>query len=51
MEVNYVCLKEDYNLHKPVFRWISKKNMKLDPSLNQAWFKLVDEDEEEGKDE
>jgi len=25
--------------------------MKLDPSLNQAWFKLVDEDEEEGKDE
>jgi len=25
--------------------------MKLDPSLNQAWFKLVEEDEEEGKDE
>jgi len=53
MEVNYGCLKKDYNPHKPVFRSISKHNLKLKTSLNQACFKLVDEeeDEKEGKDE
>lgn len=55
IEVNYGCLKQDYNPHKPVFRSISKNNLKLSPSLNQAYFKLVDEEEdkyeEEGKEE
>lgn len=51
MEVNYGCLKKDYNPHKPVFRSIAKHNLKLTPSLNQACFKLVDEEEDEKEEE
>ena len=40
-------LNENYNPHKPLFRSIKKNNLKLQPSLNQACFKLVDVDEEE----
>lgn len=57
IKVNYGTLKPNYNPHKPAYRSIAKHNLKLEPSLNQAYFKLVDEDEdvyeeeEEGKDE
>lgn len=49
--VNYGKLKPDYNPHKPAFRAIEKNGLKLAASLNEAWFKLIDEDEEEDKDE
>lgn len=49
IKINYGTLKTDYNPHKPVFRDIVKNNLKLDPSLNQAYLKL--EDEEENEDE
>lgn len=49
--INYVTLKANYNPHKPVFRAIAKNNLKLKPSLNQAYFKLEDEDEDEKEDE
>ncbi|WP_440880675.1 hypothetical protein [Tenacibaculum sp. C7A-26P2] len=39
-------LKENYNPHKPLFRSIKKNNLKLQPSLNQACFKLVEEEED-----
>mgnify|MGYP003510068661 FL=1 len=45
--VNYTALKHDYNPHKPCFRAIEKNKLILNPSLNQAYFKLVDVDEEE----
>lgn len=40
-------LNPEYNPHKPVFRAINKNKLKLNPSLNQASFKLVVEVEEE----
>lgn len=51
--VNYKELKPDYNPHKPAFRAIEKNLLKLNSSLNQAYFKLEEEEEyeEEDKDE
>lgn len=46
LKVNYGGLKKDYNPHKPAFRDLIKNNLKLEPSLNQAYFKLVDEEED-----
>lgn len=46
IRINYSKLKENYNPHKPVFRKIDKNNLKLNASLNQASFKLEDEDED-----
>lgn len=37
-------LRENYNPHKPYLRAIAKNRLKLDPSLNQAYFKLGDGD-------
>tara|TARA_R110002020_G_scaffold318905_10_gene534578 strand:- start:6989 stop:7774 length:786 start_codon:yes stop_codon:yes gene_type:complete len=52
IRVNYGDeVKESYNPHKPVLRAISKNNLKLEPSLNQASFKLVDVDEYKEEDE
>lgn len=52
IETNYGNkLRPDYNPHKPLFRAINKHNLKLISSLNQACFKLVDEDVEEEEDE
>jgi len=45
--VNYGTLKQDYNPHKPAFRAIEKNNLVLNLSLNQACFKLIEEDEDE----
>ncbi|WP_299129431.1 hypothetical protein [uncultured Winogradskyella sp.] len=39
-------LNPEYNPHKPLFRAIKKNNLKLHLSLNQASFKLVDEEED-----
>ena len=53
-------LRQDYNPHKPLFRAFSKNNIIINSSLNQACFKLVEEEgegeeeeeeEEEGKEE
>ncbi len=49
--VNYTELKQDYNPHKPCFRAIEKNKLILNSSLNQAYFKLVDEEEDVYKDE
>lgn len=46
IKVNYGTLTANYNPHKPVFRDLSKNDLKLEPSLNQAYFKLVDEEED-----
>ncbi|MBE8727955.1 hypothetical protein [Flavobacterium hungaricum] len=46
IKVNYGTLTENYNPHKPVFRDLLKNNLKLEPSSNQAYFKLVDEKED-----
>jgi hypothetical protein len=43
--VNYGTLRENYNPHKPVFRDLEKNKLKINSSLNQAWFKLEEEDE------
>ena len=53
IRVNAGEVKENYNPHKPIWRAIEKNNLKLNSSLNQACFKLVDEDKDEdvGKDE
>ena len=54
VNINYGELKENYNPHKPVFRSFLKYSLKLEPSLNQACFKLVDEyvkEEEKEKEE
>jgi hypothetical protein len=51
IKVNYGTLTANYNPHKPAFRDLHKNNLKLEPSLNQASFKLVDEDEDEDKEE
>ncbi|MDI6034008.1 hypothetical protein QLS91_13080 [Flavobacterium sp. LB2P84] len=51
IKVNYGTLTKNYNPHKPVFRDLLKNKVELNPSLNQAYFKLIDEDEEEDKDE
>lgn len=48
-QCDFSKLKPDYNPHKPVFRAISKNKLKLEPSLNQASFKLVVEVVEEEK--
>lgn len=50
LKINYGTLTANYNPHKPVFRDLIKNNLKLDSSLNQAFFKLVDEEEEEDVD-
>ncbi|CAL2094654.1 hypothetical protein [Tenacibaculum sp. 190524A02b] len=44
-------LKPSYNPHKPLFRAIKKNNIELIPSLNQACFKLVDEEEDKDEEE
>lgn len=57
--INYGTLRENYNPHKPVFRDLLKNNLEINSSLNQACFKLEEEDkdkeeykeEEEGKEE
>ena len=53
--VNYKELKPNYNPHKPAFRDLEKNKLKLNSSLDEAWFKLEEEDkdkdEEEDKDE
>tara|TARA_A100000171_G_scaffold49827_1_gene59755 strand:- start:856 stop:1602 length:747 start_codon:yes stop_codon:yes gene_type:complete len=47
IRVNYGDeIKDNYNPHKPVLRAISKNKLKLSSSLNQASFKLVDEEED-----
>lgn len=52
IETNYGNkLRPDYNPHKPLFRAIKKHNLKLILSLNQACFKLVDEEEDEYEEE
>lgn len=45
--VNYTKLKPDYNPHKPAFRAIERNGLCLNPSLNQAYLKLEEEDKEE----
>lgn len=47
---NYGGLKEGYNPHKPAFRAVEKNKLTLNSSLNQACFKLEEEDKEEGED-
>jgi hypothetical protein len=47
LKINYGTLTANYNPHKPVFRDLIKNDLKLEPSLNQAYFKLVDEEEKE----
>lgn len=44
MFVNNGTLQKNYNPHKPVWRAISKHNLILNSSLNEAWFKLGDGD-------
>jgi len=44
-QCNFNKLNKDYNPHKPVFRSIAKNQVKLNPSLNQASFRLVVEEE------
>lgn len=51
IKVNYGTLTENYNPHKPVFRDLDKNNLKLEPSLNQAYFKLEDEEEDKEEEE
>ena len=58
INVNYGTLKENYNPHKPAFRSLLKNNIIYNSSLNQACFKLEEEEyegedkgEEEGKEE
>lgn len=52
LSVNYGKeMKPDYNPHKPAFRAISLHDLKINPSLNQACFKLVDVDEDEREEE
>lgn len=48
--VNYKELKPGYNPHKPAFRAIEKNKLTLNSSLNQAWFKLVGQEEDEDED-
>jgi hypothetical protein len=47
LNVNYGVLKEGYNPHKPAFRDLTKHNLQLNSTLNQAYIKLEEEDEEE----
>lgn len=47
IEVCYERLKENYNPHKPAFRALNKHKLKINSSLNQALFKLVNEKENE----
>jgi hypothetical protein len=49
--VNYGTLRENYNPHKPVFRDLLKNNLKINSSLNQALFKLEEEEEDKDKEE
>lgn len=52
IQVNYgTKLNPEYNPHKPLFRALKDNKLKLNPSLNQAYFKLIDEDIEEDVDE
>lgn len=51
IRINSGNLKKDYNPHKAVFRSLSKNEVKLNLSSNQAYFKLVDKDKDEEEDE
>jgi hypothetical protein len=51
IEVNYGELKDGYNPHKPAFRALEKNKLEINSSLNQALFKLEEEDKEEGEEE
>lgn len=49
--VNYGCVKENYNPHKPLLRAIAKNNLVKNSSLDQACFKLEDEEEDKEEEE
>lgn len=51
IEVVYEKLKEGYNPHKPAFRALKKHKLEINSSLNQALFKLVNENEYEKENE
>lgn len=46
IHVNYGQLKPNYNPHKPALRAIEKNKLREFSSLNQAWFKLIKEEED-----
>lgn len=51
IEINFGNkLNPEYNPHKPLFKAILENGLKLNSSLNQAYFKLIDKDKDRDKD-